>query len=255
MKPVYWAAVAALDRLLADPADLRALCDAERARWPDDSRAGRGSWYPTAAQPLHGRGAKEDCEVSDQMLAQWLWCDPYQDGACLVEHSATPAVEIVAADGRDLWYINTGTPSLRTDSVRDFALEAHCQASPQRPLAMGGLLLWRDGANYVRLDWGGLGPGEISFLGWSGGEWGFWGRARSGCSQPILRLERSGQEVRALFSEDGRRWLLVGTTTLAVAGPWAAGLLGLGMVDRMIYPGAPAGGAAIRFDSIRLWRP
>ena len=115
-------------------------------------------------------------------------------------------------------------------------------------------MLWCDGSNYVRLDWGGLGAGEISFLGWAGGKRRFWGRARSGCEQPILRLERSGQEVRALFSEDGCRWFLVGNAALAVDGSWAAGLLGLGMVDRTIFPGAPAGGAAIRFDLIKLWR-
>ena len=92
------------------------------------------------------------------MLAQWQWCDPYQDGACHVEQGA----ELFAADGRDLWYINTGAPSLRTDVAGDFALQARCRPSPLRPLAMGGLLLWCDGANYVRLDWGGLGPGEIS---------------------------------------------------------------------------------------------
>lgn len=115
-------------------------------------------------------------------------------------------------------------------------------------------MLWCDGSNYVRLDWGGLGAGEISFLGWAGGKRRFWGRARSGCEQPTLRLERSGQEVRALFSEDGCRWFLVGNAALAVDGSWAAGLLGLGMVDRTIFPGAPAGGAAIRFDLIKLWR-
>jgi hypothetical protein len=67
-------------------------------------------------------------------------------------------------------------------------------------------------------------------------------------------LERCGQGVRALYSEDGCQWLLAGETALASAGPWAAGLFGLGMVDRTVHPGAPAGGAAIRFAEIRLWQ-
>ena len=187
------------------------------------------------------------------MLARWKWCDPYRDGACHIEHGATsaagPAVELVAADGRDLWYINTGAPSLRTDVTGDFALQARCGASARRPLTMGGLLLWCDGANYLRMDWGGLGAGEISFLGWAGGKRRFWGRARTGCGQPILRLERSGQQVRALFSEDRRHWLLVGTATLAVDGPWSVGLLGLGMVDRIVSQARPP--AAPRFDLTR----
>ena len=60
--------------------------------------------------------------------------------------------------------------------------------------------------------------------------------------------------MQALYSEDGRQWLRVGATTLVAGGQWAAGLLALGMVDRSMYPGAPAGGAAIRFDAVRLWR-
>ena len=257
-KPIYWAAIAALDRLLADPPVFKAFCDAQRARWPDESTAGRSSWYPTVLQPLHDIGTGESCTVTGAMLAQWEWWDPYRDGGCHFEHctapAANPAVELVAADGRDFWYINTGAPSLRTNVAGDFVLQAHCGASARRPLAMGGLLLWCDGANYLRLDWGGLGAGELSFLGWAGGKRRFWGRARSGCGQPILCLERSGQEVRALFSEDGRRWFLVGKTMLAVEGPWSAGLVGLGMVDRILFPGALAGGAAIRFDSLRIWR-
>jgi hypothetical protein len=253
-KPVYWGAIAALDRLMADPLAFRALCDAQRIKGEGDSSACPYSWYATAALPRHGGGIGEGGEVTGEMLAQWEWCDPFQDGACHFGHDATPGVELVAADGRDLWYINTGAPSLRTSVAGDFALQARCGASARRPLAMGGLVLWCDGSNYVRLDWGGLGAGEISFLGWAGGKRRFWGRARSGCGQPILRLERNGQEVRALFSEDECHWFLVGKTTLAVDGPWAAGLLALSMVDRILYPGAPAGGAAICFDSLRLWR-
>ena len=254
MKPVYWATVAALDRLLADPAAFRSLCNAQRARWPDRSPNGRCSWYPVPAQPLCGCGGGTGCEVTAQMLAQWQWCDPYQDGAHHVEHGPELVAELVAADGRDLWFINTGAPSLRTGVEGDFGLQARCLPSPLRPLATGGLLLWCDGANFVRLDWGGLGPGEISFLGWAGGERRFWGRARSSCGQPYLRLARSGDKVQALYSEDGRQWLLIGETTLVVGGPWTIGLLALGIVDRILYPGAPAGGAAIRFDSIQLWR-
>ncbi len=165
---MYWGAVAALDRLMADPSALHALCDAQRAK------VAGATALPAAAPgiPLrHSRGTAaghgEGCEITGEVLAQWQWCDPFQDGACHFEHGTMPAVELVAADGRDLWYINTGAPSLRTDVAGDFALQARCGASPRRPLAMGGLLLWCDGANYVRLDWGGLGArrDQLSGLG------------------------------------------------------------------------------------------
>jgi hypothetical protein len=248
MKPVYWAALAALARLLPAPTALHALCDAQRARWPASSPGARRVWHEVAAEPVGGDVAGAGHEVTDQLLARWQWCDPYGDST----RRCGQGVELAAVDGRDLWYINLGAPALRIEVAGDFVLQVRCRPATLRPLTMGGLLLWCDGANFLRLDWGGLGPGEISCLGASGGARQFWGRARTDCPQPYLRLERCGQQVRALYSEDGRQWLLAGETALAGAGPWAAGLFGLGMVDRTVYPGAPAGGAAIRFAEIRL---
>jgi hypothetical protein len=250
MKPVYWAAIAALARLLPESHTFVALCDAQSARWEERSLADRRFWYGAEAGPAGADVTGGIKEITDQMLAEWQWSDPNGDGECHIGGG----VELVAADGRDRWYINTGAPSLGTAVEGDFALQVRCQPATLRPLTMGGLLLWCDGANFLRLDWGGLGPGEISCLGASGGARRFWGRARTNCPQPYLRLERCGQGVRALYSEDGRQWLLAGETALAGAGPWAAGLFGLGMVDRTVHPGAPAGGAAIRFAEIRLWQ-
>jgi hypothetical protein len=140
---------------------------------------------------------------------------------------------------------------LRTPVAGDFALQVQCLPSTLRPLAMGGLLLWCDMTNFVRLDWGGLGPGEISCLGAVDGRRCFWGRTSTRCAQPYLRLERSGDTVRALYSEDGRQWLLVAEAE-AAPGSWTAGLIALGMVDRAIHPGAPGGGGAMRFRAIHL---
>jgi hypothetical protein len=75
----------------------------------------------------------------------------------LVHRGAELIVELPAADGRDIWYINTGAPSLRTGIEADFILQVRCRPSPLRPLTMGGLLLWSDPANFVRLDWGDIG--------------------------------------------------------------------------------------------------
>ena len=247
-KPIYWGAIAALDRLLADPPAFHSLCDAERARWPEGRLSGRCSWYAVPAQRAGADPVAAGDEVDDSSLAQWQWCDAYHDSECHIRGG----VELAAADGRDIFHINAGAPVLRTPVAGDFALQAQCLPSLLRPVIMGGLLLWCDMANFVRLDFGGLGAGEISCLGAVGGRRCFWGRTATGCSEPYLRLERSGETVRALYSEDGHRWLLVADAEAAAAGQWTAGLMALGMVDRAIFPSAPGGGGAMRFRAIHL---
>lgn len=134
---------------------------------------------------------------------------------------------------------------------------------------MGGLLLWRSPQNFVRLDWGGLGPGEVSCLGCLNGYETFWGRGRTQCQQLFLRIERNGNQIRALFSEDANHWRLVGEAIFPMdddsnehvgdqdSGPnsatdWEAGLFALGAINRTLYPQAPAGGAAACFREIQL---
>jgi hypothetical protein len=118
---------------------------------------------------------------------------------------------------------------------------------------MGGLLLWHDLRNFVRLDWGARGPDEISFMGCIDGEDAVFGRGRLPGARIWLRLERTGPQVRALCSADGRDWFTAGAVSLADVAPWQAGIFAVGYVDRALYPGTPAGGGALRFTSVTLW--
>ncbi|MCB0074130.1 MAG: hypothetical protein KDE20_21845, partial [Caldilineaceae bacterium] len=121
--------------------------------------------------------------------------------------------------------------------------------------AMGGVLLWHDLRNFVRLDRGARGLDEISFMGCIDGKDAIFGRGRLPGDDVRLRLERTGQTVRALCSADGVDWFSVGSVELADVAPWEAGIFAVGYVDRALYPGTPAGGGALRFASVSLWSP
>lgn len=70
----------------------------------------------------------------------------------------------------------------------------------------------------------------------------------------MLRIERRDATVRGLCSADGEHWWLVGACAWSWPGAVAAGPFVLGLIDRTIYPGAPAAGGALTFASVQLWR-
>ena len=255
-KPVYWARRGGTRPIgYGRSSGLSRLCDAQRARWPGDSSGGRSSWYPTAAQPPRRPARRGSCEVTGQMLAQWEWCDPFQDGACHVEHGATGPPRRPSS-----WSRRTGaTSGTSTPAPRRCARASRgtspcrCAAGPRR----GGHWRWAACCSGV------MGPTTCAWIGaaWAQARSASWaGPAVSGASggahgagagSPSCAWSAAGRRCVRCSARMGGSGCCVGTATLAVDGPWAAGLLGLGMVDRILFPGAPAGGAAIRFDSIR----
>jgi hypothetical protein len=136
---------------------------------------------------------------------------------------------------------------------------------------MGGLLIWIDEANYVRLDWGTGGPREITLSGCLEDQDAVYGRGRlpprSGedAGRPLervrLRLEWVDEFVRALCSADGhpdretagRAWYTAGSVALPYDARAQAGVYACGAIDRTLYHSAYPEGAAIRFESFRCW--
>ena len=70
-----------------------------------------------------------------------------------------------------------------------------------------------------------------------------------------LRMERTGEHVRALCSVDGEMWFLVGETRFAVDEPIQVGVYANGEIYRSVHPGAFVDGTAIRFLSFQQWGP
>jgi hypothetical protein len=164
---------------------------------------------------------------------------------------------IHAANGRDLWYINLSAPRLlRPAPEGDIDVQTVCApAADDRP-GIGGLLLWHDKENYLRLDRGTRGTREISFQGCLANQDVIIGRGRlelDGSAHVFLRLERTDDRVRALCSADGAGWFSVGYVDFPVEGPLQVGLHAIGNIDRTIYHGAYPDGTAIRFEAFALW--
>jgi regulation of enolase protein 1 (concanavalin A-like superfamily) len=114
-------------------------------------------------------------------------------------------------------------------------------------------LLWKDAENYLRLERGTRGKYEISFKGFLRNQDVNIGRGHLPSEPILLRLERRGEQVRALCSADGAQWFAAGQVGFPAEGPVQVGLHAIGSIDRMIYPGAHPEGTAIRFEAFELW--
>jgi hypothetical protein len=259
-----------LEEACDDPEAFSALCQRYRAEHPEARDSPFIQWYLEPAEPdagfrilEFGLPTSED-QIRDPQSPirnrEWVWHDPFGDGSFTIRDGW----EIRAANGRDLWHPNRGAPRLLRSVSGDFALQAVCRPVRGVGPAMGGLLLWRSNAQYLRLDWGARGPHQITMGGCLPGidlpdQVRWWkrdviiGRGRLSAPRVVLRLERRGTNVRALCSAEGERWFLVGQTAFPADGALEVGVYAIGMIDRMIYPGAYPEGTAIRFESLELW--
>jgi len=214
---------------------------------------------PVEGQMAAGRLLHADAFAEPS--SDWAWIDPLGDCG----YQANSGLEIRAANGRDLWYMNLSAPRL----VRDLPVAAHRwvvqvsiePAMVDRP-ALGGLLLWRDEQNWLTLDLGRFGRRDITFAGCVDNEDVTIGRGRlpkgpepgwAMGETVTLRLEADVRRVEALCSLDGEQWYSAGHATFPMDGTVQVGVHAIGMIDRNIYHGAYPEGTAIRFTSFRLW--
>jgi regulation of enolase protein 1 (concanavalin A-like superfamily) len=242
-----------------DPAAFRGFC---RRLQEEDPAVGDGplvQWYLEPTQPdlrfsmlefgLPTSEHKMQNSKSKIQNREWVWHNPLADCSFAVQNG----LEIRAANARDLWRFNRSAPRLLRAVSRDFAVQAVCRSMSADTPAIGGILLWRDKENYLRLERGVKGPHEVSFHGWLRNKAANIGRGRLATERLFLRLERRGPRVHALCSADGQHWFTVGHVELAIADPVEIGLHAIGNIDRLIYPGAYPEGTAIRFESFGLW--
>lgn len=185
-----------------------------------------------------------------EAIAQgWQWVDPVGRSAWAVADGVT----LFADNYQDLWLNNLGAPRLLHPVSGDFALECCCGVARPDRLAMGGLLVWQDAQNYLRLTWNTHGPGEINLLGCLENRDLLLGRGNlPNANHVYLRLERIGGAVRALYSADAVAWHCVGTVEFSGNRTVEAGLLAIGFVPRYAVPAGHAPGTALRFSSFRL---
>jgi DNA-binding SARP family transcriptional activator len=238
-------ALAGLEATYPEPVAFRACCREIESRRPELGELGLRQWWLEPAAPDIGL----QCDVLEDLGAEieprrWEWIDQFGDCA----YALADGLVIRAANCRDLWANNSSAPRLVRAATGDFAVQITCCAAMLDRPAIGGLLLWQDKANYLRLTWGQHGPDQVALAGSLDNRNLVIGRgalSNAGCI--VLRLERWGDEVRALCSADGRQWCRVGQIAFPAHGPLVVGLHALGQIDRMMWPGAYPEGTAIRF--------
>ncbi|MGC8834895.1 MAG: tetratricopeptide repeat protein, partial [Armatimonadota bacterium] len=81
------------------------------------------------------------------------------------EYRINRGLEIRVANGCDLWHINLTAPRLCTKVRGDFAVQTEIGPPPSQRPAIGGLVIWTDRHNFLRLDKGSHGPHEVRFSG------------------------------------------------------------------------------------------
>jgi len=209
-------------------------------------------WYlePATVGAFSARLLRDS--FTDRLAPEWTWLDPMGDCSYRVHD----ALELYAANGRSLWRTNWSAPRLLQPVSGSFSTQTVCLPVSDDKPAMGGLLLWVDRRNYLRLDRGVCGTREIAFTGCLDGKDILVGRGRlvEASERFYLRLTRVGEQVRAFCGADGENWYTVGCVTFPTQDPIQIGVHAIGVIDRTIYIGAYPEGTAIRFEGFQLWQ-
>jgi class 3 adenylate cyclase/DNA-binding SARP family transcriptional activator/regulation of enolase protein 1 (concanavalin A-like superfamily) len=255
-------ALSGLEAACEDPAAFRAFCHNFQHAHPGITESFPRQWYLESTQPdfslttmdFGPENKHTASPVRGTGLIQSLkWEDPIGDCAITVQDG----VEILAPNGRDLWYLNWSAPRLLRPVCGDFVAQITCLPASAGKPAIGGLCLWKDKDNFLCLERGSRGPAEIRLAGCLDKQDVVIGRGHLSLDNPpervYLRLERLGQQVKALCRADSERWFSVGQVDFPVEDPVEVGLYAVGNIDRLVYPGAFPEGTAIRFESFQVW--
>jgi tetratricopeptide (TPR) repeat protein/regulation of enolase protein 1 (concanavalin A-like superfamily) len=249
VSPLAVSVLSGIEEAYEDPEPFRDSCDRCRAQAGDGPFV---QWYLEPADVGAIRGSPHREEFAETLGRDWAWHDPCDDCSFAVQNG----LQIHAANGRDLWFVNWSAPRMLRSVSGDWVAQTACVPALEEKPAIGGLLLWKDRKNYLRLDRGATGEHGILFTGCLGNRDMLIGRGRlqsDASGRVFLRLERVGERVNAFCSADGENWLTVGHVEFPVEDPVQVGLHAIGNIDRAVYRGAYPDGTAIRFESFQLW--
>jgi DNA-binding SARP family transcriptional activator/Cdc6-like AAA superfamily ATPase/predicted Ser/Thr protein kinase len=261
VNPLVASVLSGLEEAHEDPEPFRTFCDRCRAQ------AGDGPFVQWYLEPADVGAIREQPLLREEFVetlpSDWVWQDPL-DGCSfgVASRSANgvdtvrDGLEIHAARGRGLWFFNWSAPRMLRSVSGDWVAQTACVPASEAKPAIGGLVLWKDKKNYLRLDRGATGEHGILFTGCLGNRDILIGRGRlqsDASDRVFLRLERGGERVDALCSADGERWFTVGHVEFLVEDPVQVGMHAIGNIDRAVYRGAYPDGTAICFESFQLW--
>lgn len=241
----------------------RRFCESFKREHPEIAAGPLVQWYlePTEALTADELSSKLVFidSFDERVDSGWQWHDPMGDSEYVIHNG----LELAVAPGRDLWLVNLGAPRLQRAAHGDWQAQTVCgpvkgAGMGQEPV-IGGMVLWQNDENYMRLDRGAGGEREVSFLGcienrdvvvgrgwlpdWLGSD-----------GDVFLRIRYVDGIAEALCSVDGEMWFAVGWTAFPDQDNLRLGLYGIGVQDPLLYPGRCRGSHSIRFRALWLWQ-
>ncbi len=241
-----------LEQAYSSPEAFRDFVDRFREQHPNLSHAPFSQWYLVPGEINRYPGDLLCQEAFHQSFSDcWEWQDPFGDCSYHVQDGLT----IRAANERNFHHINRSAPRLvRAQPVLgDFALQVRCQPASADAPGIGGLLIWQNEKNWLCLEIGSRGAGEIIFRGFKDNRDMVFGRGHLASQSAWLRLEKHGYQISAFCSPDGESWFFAGNTHFHSDESVTPGVHAIGHINRLIYPGAFPEGTVIRFNDLALW--
>jgi tetratricopeptide (TPR) repeat protein/regulation of enolase protein 1 (concanavalin A-like superfamily) len=249
IKDRFFRVLGGIEEAYDDPDAFRSFCAGIRREQPKAAEPSLIQWYLEPAERHGFTELQVEDQFADSLSPHWKWKDPFGDCTYAIQQG----IQIHAANGRDLFFVNESAPRILRPVSGDFAVETVCvPAGSDRP-SIGGLLIWKDRYNYVHITGGIYGRHDICFNRYFERKDAVIGRGRLASERTFLRLERTGSRVNALCSADGESWFTAGHVDFPVEDPVQVGLFAMSYIDRTIHHGAFPEGTAIRFESFRLW--
>jgi len=145
-------ALSGLEEVLLDAQAFRTLCHRFQKDYCQGLDPSFVQWY---LEPAPVGTGLDGCHLEQArglaiQSPGWTWVDPFGDGS----YVTADGLDIRAASGRDVHTNSLGAPRLLRHVSGDLVVQAASVPRMEDRPAIGGLLLWKDERNFLRLERG-----------------------------------------------------------------------------------------------------
>jgi predicted ATPase/class 3 adenylate cyclase/DNA-binding SARP family transcriptional activator/regulation of enolase protein 1 (concanavalin A-like superfamily) len=229
-------------------AEFRAFCRHNRALvGPAGSALQYWHLTPGSARGDYSRLAWKDAFDTPSLRAEWQWIDPGGESSWeLLPQEGVLVVRSPAASGAS--QAAATTSRLLRPVAGDFAAETVLIGAEEQESHTAGLLLWASDQDYLFFGKGEPAVYEVRLGVCRHGQRQTIGRGWLPGPDLYLRLERLGDRVTALCSNDGQQWQTCGEAPFSPAGELSIGF-------HVACPASRSAGSVARFKGFRLLIP